>query len=130
LANDKAINYWFLSRTGLQFWQRTAVWHNSFTTNINLLPDIQTTILAHSLQLEAVPNTLKLSIEPFFYAKFNFIYEFRIKSALRRIEESFEGVRQLFRPVSILEATIDELEHSSPLSSLMSRAAGIFSLDF
>jgi hypothetical protein len=93
LANDKAINYWFLSRTGLQFWQRTAVWHNSFTTNINLLPDIQTTIFAHSLQLEAVPHTLKLSIEPFFYAKFNFIYECGIKSALRRVEESFEGVR-------------------------------------
>jgi hypothetical protein len=93
MADDKGIECRLLPRASLQFRQRTALWHNSLNTNVVPLPNIQATIFAHTLQLEAFPDSIKLSIEPFFHAELNVIYNFRIESALGRVEESLAGLR-------------------------------------
>jgi hypothetical protein len=75
MANKKAIEYWFLPRTSLQLWQRAAVWHNPFTI-LDLLPSIETTVVAYTLHLKACVDALELPVQPVLLAKLDIIYGF------------------------------------------------------
>jgi len=106
LVNKEAVE-WFLHGTSIQLQQCSTLWHDPIPSKLPLLPSLTATIIASHLQLEASVDTLELSIEPVLYAELSLIDVLGSNPAFRRIEESFEGLCQLLRSISILEEAIN-----------------------
>jgi hypothetical protein len=95
MANHPAIKQRFLHGTGVQLQQRTSIRHDSFTTNLPLLPTLKATIITSHLQYQAGLDTIKLAIKSLLDAKLDIIHGCRANPALRRVTKGFEGLCQL-----------------------------------
>lgn len=110
MANHQAVKQWFLHGASLQLQQRTTVRHNSLTTSLIFLSTPKAALVTSRLELEAGLDTLELSIESLLHAELHIGHCYRASPALGRVEEGFESLCQLLRPISIHETPINPLE--------------------